>query len=59
MSLNHFTQHLSAHELDIALIKTQLTAYFDNDALRAHTLSRYTNGMCIIAGITRSTVPRA
>lgn len=39
MSLNHFTQHLSAHELDIALIKTQLTAYFDNDALRAHSLS--------------------
>lgn len=33
MSIQHFIQTLYANNLDIALIRTQLTAYFDNEIL--------------------------
>ena len=39
MSIQQFTQTLNANSLDIALVKTQLTAYFENSALAADMLA--------------------
>ena len=48
MSIQQFTQTLNANSLDIALVKTQLTAYFENSALAADMLASEIQTACAL-----------
>jgi len=48
MSIQQFTQTLNANSLDIALVKTQLTAYFENSALAAEMLASEIQTACAL-----------